>query len=78
MRPTSAHLGVPRRRHLAALSALFLQVLKLCERAGLVKLGHVALDGTGGFKGVGGEAISDAEKATLAGISSRRRQHLLT
>ena len=35
-----------RRRHLAVLSALFLQVLKLCERAGLVKLGHVALDGT--------------------------------
>jgi transposase len=35
-----------RRRHLTALSALFVQVLKLCERAGLVKLGHVALDGT--------------------------------
>jgi transposase len=35
-----------RRRHLGALSALFVQVLKLCERAGLVKLGHVALDGT--------------------------------
>jgi hypothetical protein len=35
-----------RRRHLAALAALFVQVLKLCERAGLVKLGHVALDGT--------------------------------
>ena len=35
-----------RRRHLAALSGLFVQVLKLCERAGLVKLGHVALDGT--------------------------------
>ncbi len=35
-----------RRRHLKALSALFLQVLKLCEKAGLVKLGHVALDGT--------------------------------
>jgi Transposase DDE domain/Transposase domain (DUF772) len=35
-----------RRRHLAALSELFVQVLKLCERAGLVKLGHVALDGT--------------------------------
>ena len=35
-----------RRRHLAALSALFVQVLKLCERARLVKLGHVALDGT--------------------------------
>jgi transposase len=35
-----------RRRHLAALSGLFVQVLKLAETAGLVKLGHVALDGT--------------------------------
>jgi transposase len=35
-----------RKRHLAALEGLFVQVLKLCERAGLVKLGHVALDGT--------------------------------
>jgi hypothetical protein len=35
-----------RRRHLKALSALFVQVLKLAEKAGLVKLGHVALDGT--------------------------------
>src|SRR5216684_3860787 len=35
-----------RRRHLRALAALFVQVLKLAERAGLVKLGHVALDGT--------------------------------
>src|SRR5450631_2223785 len=35
-----------RKRHLKALGGLFLQVLKLCETAGLVKLGHVALDGT--------------------------------
>ena len=35
-----------RKRHLKALSGLFGQVLKLCEQAGLVKLGHVALDGT--------------------------------
>jgi transposase len=35
-----------RKRHLEALAALFVQVLKLAERAGLVKLGHVALDGT--------------------------------
>ena len=34
-----------RKRHLNALSGLFGQVLRLCERAGLVKLGHVALDG---------------------------------
>src|SRR6195952_3630011 len=35
-----------RKRHLAALSELFVQVLRLCQRAGLVKLGHVAVDGT--------------------------------
>ena len=35
-----------RKDHLEALSGLFLQVLELCQRAGLVKLGHVALDGT--------------------------------
>jgi len=35
-----------RRRHLEALSELFVQVLQLCQKAGLVKLGHVALDGT--------------------------------
>src|ERR1700682_4535962 len=35
-----------RRRHLKALGALFTQILHLCETAGLVKLGHVALDGT--------------------------------
>ena len=35
-----------RKRHLKALAGLFAQVLKLCEQAGLAKLGHVALDGT--------------------------------
>ncbi|WP_444547789.1 transposase [Stigmatella ashevillensis] len=35
-----------RRRHLKELSGLFVQVLALCQKAGLVKLGHVALDGT--------------------------------
>ena len=35
-----------RRRHLASLAALFEQVLQLCQAAGLVTLGHVALDGT--------------------------------
>src|SRR3990167_2004964 len=35
-----------RKRHLKVLSGLFLQVLRLCRKAGLVKLGHVALDGT--------------------------------
>lgn len=35
-----------RKRHLAALGGLFTQVLRLCQEAGLVKLGHVALDGS--------------------------------
>jgi transposase len=35
-----------RKRHLKQLAGLFVQVLKLAERAGLVRLGHVALDGT--------------------------------
>jgi transposase len=35
-----------RKRHLPELGQLFVQVLQLCERAGLVKLGHVAIDGT--------------------------------
>lgn len=35
-----------RKRHLEALAALFLQVLRLCQAAGLVKLGHVSLDGS--------------------------------
>jgi transposase len=35
-----------RKDHLKALAGLFLQVLKLCQKTGLVRLGHVALDGT--------------------------------
>jgi transposase len=35
-----------RKRHLQELGQLFVQVLQLCERAGLVKLGHVAIDGS--------------------------------
>lgn len=35
-----------RRQHLDVLAGLFVQVLALCQKAGLVQLGHVALDGT--------------------------------
>jgi hypothetical protein len=35
-----------RRRHLGGLAGLFVQVLKVCQKAGLVSLGHVALAGT--------------------------------
>jgi transposase len=35
-----------RKLHLKELKRLFVQVLRLCQEAGLVKLGHIALDGT--------------------------------
>ena len=40
---TIAHF---RRQHLSALEELFFQGLQLCQKAGLVKLGNIALDGT--------------------------------
>jgi transposase len=45
-RPDFRTISDFRKRHLAALSELFVQVLRLCQAAGLVKLGHVAVDGT--------------------------------
>ena len=35
-----------RKQHLPVLAGLFTQVLQLCGKAGLIKLGHVAIDGT--------------------------------
>jgi len=35
-----------RKRHLEALAGLFTQALRLCEKAGMVKLGHVSIDGS--------------------------------
>jgi len=45
-KPDFRTVNLFRQRHLTALGGLFEQVLRLCEKAGLVKLGHVALDGT--------------------------------
>lgn len=45
-RPDFRTLSEFRKQHLTALADLFVQVLQLCQRAGLVKLGHIALDGT--------------------------------
>jgi len=44
--PDHDSIATFRQRHLQELGQLFVQVLQLCERAGLVKLGHVAVDGT--------------------------------
>lgn len=45
-RPDFRTLSDFRKQHLAALGDLFVQVLTLCQKAGLVTLGHIALDGT--------------------------------
>src|SRR5437867_806576 len=44
--PDHSTINEFRKRHLKALAGLFTQALRLCQAAGLVKLGHVALDGT--------------------------------
>jgi len=44
--PDHTRISEFRRLHANALADLFKQVLKLCVGAGLVKLGHVSLDGT--------------------------------
>jgi transposase len=44
--PDYSRISEFRRIHQQALSGLFVQVLRMCQRMGLVKLGHVALDGT--------------------------------
>jgi transposase len=44
--PDHSSISLFRKKHLAALSALFLEILQLCQEAGMVKLGRVALDGT--------------------------------
>ena len=44
--PDHSRISEFRRRNLEALSELFVQILRLCQAAGMVSLGHVALDGT--------------------------------
>lgn len=57
-----------RKQHLDALAGLFLQVLQLCQKAGLVKLGHIAIDGSkmkanaSKHKAMSYERMTEAEK----------------
>jgi hypothetical protein len=54
---------------------LFVQVLQLCERAGLVKLGHVAIDGTkikanaSKYQSLSYERMKDAEQELAAEVA---------
>lgn len=75
-RPDFRTIATFRRRHLKALGDLFVQVLKLCRAAGLVKLGHVALDGTkvaanaGVHKAMSYGRMREAEKKLAAEVSA--------
>src|SRR5271168_2969550 len=44
--PDHDTLAAFRQQHVEALAGLFVQALRLCQKAGLVKLGNVAIDGT--------------------------------
>jgi transposase len=45
-RPHFTTINTFRKTHREAIAGFFLQVLRLCQEAGLVRLGHVAVDGT--------------------------------
>ena len=65
-----------RQEHLVSLCGLFVQVLRLCQKAGLVKLGHVALDGTkvkanaSKHKAMSYERMGEAEKQLEAEVEA--------
>ncbi len=44
--PDHSSIAGFRQRHLEALADLFVEVLRLCQQAGLVRLGEIAIDGT--------------------------------
>jgi transposase/uncharacterized protein with FMN-binding domain len=66
--PDHDSIAAFRKEHIKELGALFMEVLRLCQKAGLVKLGHVALDGTkvkanaSKHKAMSYERMSETEK----------------
>ena len=72
--PDHSTMAEFRKRHLEALAGLFCQALQLCEKAGLVKLGHVAIDGSkiqgnaSKHKAMSYERMSEAEKKLQAEV----------
>lgn len=67
--PRHSALADFRRRHLAAMESLFIEVFELCREAGLVSLGHVSVDGSK-FK-----ANASKHKAVSWGRIEEREQH---
>lgn len=69
-----------RRRHLAGLEALFLRAQSLCQEAGMVKMGRVALDGTkvkanaSRHKAMSYDRMCEAEPALQAQVEQIMRE----
>ena len=65
-----------RQRHLQTIAKLFVQVLQLCQKAGLVKLGHVCIDGTkikasaSKHKAMSYERMNETEKRLQAEVDA--------
>jgi len=78
--PDHSRISDFRRRNLDALKGLFVQILRLCQKAGMVSLGHVALDGTkvkanaSKHKAMSHERMLRAEKQLAQEINSLMRQ----
>jgi len=78
--PDFRSIGRFRKRHLDALGELFVQALRLCAQAGLVRLGALALDGTklranaSRHKAMSYERMTKAEAQLEAEIAALRAQ----
>jgi transposase len=78
--PDHCSIAEFRTRHRKVFKKLFLQVLQLCVKAGLVKLGHVALDGTkmkasaSKHKAMSYERMKRQEKVLTAKVEELLRQ----
>ena len=65
-----------RQRHLELIAKLFVQVLRLCQEAGLVKLGNVAIDGTkmkanaSKHKAMSYDRMNETEKRLVAEVKA--------
>lgn len=72
--PDHDSIAAFRKRHLSELAKLFVQVLEMCQRAGLVKLGHVAIDGTkikanaSKYQSMSYQAMTEAERKLAAEV----------
>jgi len=74
--PDHSTIAEFRKRHLKALAELFTQALQMCAKAGLVKLGHVAIDGSkikanaSKHKAMSHERLEEAEQRLRREIES--------